>query len=138
MDHHIHRKRRLANSAFFSQSSIKNTEPIIHAKIDLLCKNLMNAMAEQTIIDVGVSVLAFTMDTVCTIAFDISQDYLDNLDEAREWHDTIAAVAKMTTLLKQFPWLLGVAMKLPIAIFEILTPALGRLLRLHDVSHFRT
>lgn len=107
---------------------------IIHAHIDHLCSNLSQSISDQKILNVGVTVLAFTTDTVCKIAFDGPPGYLEDYKAAKEWHDTIAAIAKMTTLLKQFPWLLGIAMKMPVSVIELLSPALARLLKLHSVS----
>ena len=126
---------RLANSGFFSQHAVKEAEPVIRRHIEQLCRNLSATIAEGSIVELWVALLAFTTDTISKIAFGSSRGLLGDTEGIKSWHETIIAVAKMTTLLKQFPWMAGLAMKLSVRGFQLVSPALARLLGLHRVRH---
>ena len=55
--------------------------------------------------------------------------------QAEEWNRTIRAVAKLTSLVKQFPWIINLFKKLPLGMLQRLAPDLARILQLHQVSN---
>lgn len=89
---------------YFSKSSIAQLEPFIKQRVDMLCRSLEQQSKEGPV-ELHTIYLAFANDTVCSFAFDYSMDLLNNPALAKEWKKTISAIASMTPLIKQLPWL---------------------------------
>lgn len=89
------------------------------------------------VINLTVTYLAFTTDTLCRLAFGGSLNLQDTGDNARDWAVTMKAVARLMPITKQFPFLIGWVKKVPIPIIHFFLPALARLLKLHQVSRVR-
>ena len=78
--------------------------------------------------------LAYANDTVCQYAFDYSMRLLEEPQKAQEWMTTIASVASLTPLIKQFTWLIPTVKMVPPAILRKTVPRLYRILSLQTVS----
>lgn len=61
---------------------------------------------------------------------------LDDEVKATDWQRTIAALAMLTSLVRQAPWLITVALKLPVGFWMRVMPSLGRIVRLMKVRVF--
>ncbi|KAA8574347.1 hypothetical protein EYC84_005830 [Monilinia fructicola] len=131
VNHHVHRKRRAANSYFFSQKSITGAEPLLKERVEELCGIMHDAFLSKKIIELKLTFLAFSTDTVCQYVFAEPPRLQSNREAAELWHETINAVSGLAPLIKQFPWLIPVAKKLPSAVVDFFAPILGRLLRYH-------
>ena len=59
---------------------------------------------------------------------------LEDPNIARDWKATIGALAGMTPLVKQFPWLHDVTNWVPGSLLGRVSPKLGRIIRLKQVS----
>jgi cytochrome P450 len=134
IDHEVHRKRRAAVSPFFSKTAVTSAEPMIYRKMDLLCQPLRDSLAIGGVVELRKSYLAMTTDTLCGHAFDKSLDLLDEDRKADEWKRTIRAVAILTPLIKQFTWIIPLALKLPLAPLRMVVPDLARIVALHRVG----
>ncbi|KAB8288832.1 hypothetical protein EYC80_010735 [Monilinia laxa] len=137
VNHHVHRKRRAANSYFFSQKSINAAEPLLKERVEELCEIIHGGFLHKKIIELKLAFLAFSTDTVCQYVFAEPPRLQKNPEDAKQWHETIGAVSRLTPLIKQFPWLIPVAKKLPSAMVDFLLPTLGRLLRYHSQVHHK-
>ncbi|RAL64506.1 hypothetical protein DID88_001981 [Monilinia fructigena] len=135
VNHHVHRKRRAANSYFFSQKSIATAEPLLKERVEELCEIIHDGFLHKKIIELKVTFLAFSTDTVCQYVFAEPPRLQRNPEDAKLWHETIGAVSTLTPLIKQFPWLIPVAKKLPSVMVDFFSPTLGRLLRYHAHVH---
>ena len=62
---------------------------------------------------------------------------LDAYEKSRSWTKTMDAVGKITPLAKQFPWIVPIALNLPLSIVQVLNPDLARLIQLHKVRILR-
>lgn len=62
---------------------------------------------------------------------------LKDEEKAREWQRTIAALAMLTSLVRQAPWLITIALKLSVGFWMTIAPPLGRIVRLNRVSDFQ-
>lgn len=99
-----------------------------------LCEIFHDAFLGKKIVELKLTFLAFSTDTVCQYVFAEPPSLQKSVEDAKRWHETIEAVGKITPLVKQFPWVIPVAKKLPSTIVDFFLPALGRLLSYHFVS----
>lgn len=66
--HDAHRKRRPDISSFISEKSVASNEPLIHAKVELLCDVFEATMNKGETFNIRVPLLAYTTDfTVLTL-----------------------------------------------------------------------
>ena len=133
IDHDEHRMRRAAIGSYFSKARITALEPFLHERVGLLCDSLLR-QARDGPVEMHTLFLAFANDTVCSYAFDYSMNLLEDPQRAKDWRLTINAVSSLTPLIKQFPWFIGVAKRIPHLFLRALVPRLARLLSLQMVS----
>jgi len=139
VEHDVHRKRRGAISAFFSKRAVNDIEPWIHDKTEQLCANMRQQQKRDGSVELRSNFLAMTTDMIAAHALNGSnpQKTLNLLQDERkalEWQKTIAAVALLTPICKQIPWLIPMALKLPVGFWMSIAPPLGRIVRLNRVS----
>ena len=60
---------------------------------------------------------------------------LKDEEKAKDWQKTIAALAMLTALVKQAPWLIPIALKLSVGLWMMVAPPLGRIVRLNRVRY---
>ncbi|KAL8732133.1 MAG: hypothetical protein Q9181_004048 [Wetmoreana brouardii] len=135
IDHEIHRKRRAAISPFFSKGSVSSAEAMIHTKTKLLEQNMRRNLANGGVVELRKTYLAMTTDTLSAHTFDRSLDLLKEDQRANEWKRTIKAVAVLTPLIKQFTWIIPLALKLPLGPLRMAVPDLARIVALHRDMH---
>lgn len=60
---------------------------------------------------------------------------LQGNDQALEdWAETLRMVGVAFPLLRQFPWMIKLALEIPLWIFQMIVPTLSRFLELHKVG----
>lgn len=96
VDHNIHRKRRAANSPFFSKQAIKAAEPLIQEQVKKLCDVLHKSHVDGDVVELRVSFLAFSTDTASSYVLGESKGLQDEKVKAKEWSETILAVPRLT------------------------------------------
>ena len=133
IDHDTHRKRRAAISPFFSRNTISTVESMIHDKMESLCVRLAEQLANGGVAEMRKNYLALTTDTLCGHAFDRSLNLLASDQAAINWQKTIKAITLLTPLVKQFTWIIPVALKLPLRPLQMIQPDLARINALHRV-----
>lgn len=131
--HDMHRMRRSAISSYFSKPSIADLEPFIHKRVELLCHTL-RSQSRKGPVDVHALFLAYANDTVCAYSFDYSMNLLEDSEIASNWKLTINAIASLTPLIKQFPWIIPVVRRIPGWFLRTILPKLERLLSLQEVG----
>ena len=107
---------------------------MIHGKMRLLCQRLKETLANGGVVELRKTYLAITTDTLSGHAFQKSLGLLEEDRKADEWKKTIKAVAILTPLIKQFTWIIPLALKLPLAPLEMVVPDLARIVALHRVG----
>jgi hypothetical protein len=60
-------------------------------------------------------------------------DLLEDEKKARGWKSTIHAIALLTPLIKQFTWVIPIALMLPVRPLELAVPDIARVVRLRRV-----
>lgn len=109
---------------------------MIHAKAERLVSRLQEQFEKYGFAEMRANYLATTTDALCLHAFGGSMDLLENEQRSKNWQQTIKAVAVLTPLVKQFTWIIPVALSLPLAPLRLVVPDLARIVALHRVCHF--
>lgn len=86
--------------------------------------------------------LAMTTDMIAAHALNGSNpqttlNLLKNEERARDWQKTIAAIALLTAIVKQAPWLIPAALQLSVGFWMAIAPPLGHIVRLNRVSRYQ-
>ncbi|KAL8697028.1 MAG: hypothetical protein Q9224_002505, partial [Gallowayella concinna] len=126
VSHSHHRIRRRALNPYFSKSSTASLEPFIQRRVELLCRSLKQQLREGPV-ELHTIYLAFANDTVCSFAFHYSMNLLEDPSLARDWKATISAIASMTPLVKQFPWLHDAVEWIPPSLLNRIAPQFARI-----------
>ena len=139
VDHEIHRKRRAAISASFSKRAVNDIEPWIHERTEALCATMRHQQDRDGSVELRVNFLAMTTDMIAAHVLNRSNpqntlNLLEDESKAKDWQKTIVALAVLTCVVKQAPWLIPIALKLPIELWMTILPLLGRIVRLNKVS----
>ncbi|CAG8978292.1 hypothetical protein HYALB_00010291 [Hymenoscyphus albidus] len=129
VDHNLHRKRRQANSPFFSTKSVAASETTLKTQLEILSAKFSDRLKNNEVVVMRNTVLAYTTDALGSICFDEAFGFQKNEKDAEEWASTMEAVAALTPLLKQFPSLIGFADYIPLPVIQMLNPTFGRLLK---------
>ena len=87
----------------------------------------------QEVLKLRVTFLAYATDIVCCYVFDKPMGLQKDEQRAERWSETILNVARCTPFVKQFPWILDLALRIPVPVLEKLTPTMGGLARFHSV-----
>ncbi|ATZ56752.1 hypothetical protein BCIN_13g05840 [Botrytis cinerea B05.10] len=131
VEHDIHRKRRAANSHLLSTRAISDAHPLILDQVRILSDQFERYLSTKEIIDLRVTFLAFTTDTITRYALGENKNLQENKTLAVDWSATIRAVARITPPMKQFPWMMAVALYISIKIIRFFMPELSRLVHYH-------
>jgi hypothetical protein len=107
---------------------------LLQERVQELCDVLHKSYVREEVIELKLKFLAFTTDTVCQYVFAEPPRLQKDTETAKQWQRTIEAVGRITPLIKQSPWLISAAAKVPLAIIESLLPDLGRLLSYQNVG----
>lgn len=81
-----------------------------------------------------VNYLAAAIDTLSSHVLDKSLDLLHNDLKAMNWHITTNTIALLTPLVKQYTFILPVALKIPVPFLQFVWPALARVVAFNNVS----
>ncbi|KAL8753030.1 MAG: hypothetical protein Q9184_005544 [Pyrenodesmia sp. 2 TL-2023] len=130
IDHELHRKRRGAISPFFSKSTVASAEPTIYKNVALLEQTLRDGLARGGVVELRKTYLAITTDTLADHAFQRNLGLLGSERRSDDWRRTIKAVAVLTPLIKQFTWIIPLALRLPLAPLRLVVPDLARVVAL--------
>lgn len=132
--HDIHRKRRNAMGAVFSKGAAAASEDMIYSNAELLLQRVQDQIKTNGSAEMRTNFLAFSTDTLSHHCFGHNINLLVDDDKAVGWKRTIRAIAILTPLAKQFPWIIPLALKSPIAPLQMMVPDLARIVKLRRVS----
>lgn len=110
------------------------SEDIIYDKAELLNNYLSKKAATGDIVELRQTFLALTTDALSRHTLDRSSDLIRSEQAASEWLRTIKAIAGLTPLVKQFTWIIPIALKLPLAPLRAVVPDLARIVALRMVG----
>ncbi|MCJ1440789.1 MAG: hypothetical protein MMC23_001275 [Stictis urceolatum] len=130
ISHEIHRERRAALGPFFSKSSTSAAEAVINEKVGIFIQSLQEQSLRQGYCEMRLNYLAMATDILCNHTFQSSMNLLTNAQKAKNWHATIRAIAILTPLVKQFTWIIPLALKIPLRLLSVVVPDLARIVAL--------
>ncbi|KAL9042704.1 MAG: hypothetical protein Q9180_000406 [Flavoplaca navasiana] len=134
ISHHVHRKRRAALGPFYSKAAVIPAEDVLYDKLDKLCQLLKKKAVENSVVELRQTSLALTTDALSHHTFHQSSDLLSNEQAAAEWLRTVKAIAGLTPLVKQYTWIIPLALKLPLAPLRAIVPDLARIVALRKIT----
>lgn len=125
IDHDVHRRRRNAVNVFFSSSSIRRLEPILHERLARLLGRLR--ADEDKPVQVHPFFRAFANDVITTYAFGRSFGLLDRPDLGRPFFEATDAFFRLEHLFGHFFWLADLVHSMPLWVVPLLFPSLKEL-----------
>lgn len=137
VSHSIHRKRRAAINPLFSKNTVAASEILIYEQVDSLLGRIHGQINQHGSAEMRTNYLAFATDVVTSYCFEQPTHLLANEKEAEDWKSTIGTVASLTPVIKQFGWILPLALRLPVRLVEALNSDLVRVIKLRSVSRER-
>ncbi|KAI9721170.1 MAG: hypothetical protein M1828_005277 [Chrysothrix sp. TS-e1954] len=142
VEHEVHSKRRGAIGPLFSKKAILELQPILLGNANTLCESMLNQSREDGEAETRANFLAYATDTINDHAFEDERQtestrLIGNIGNMRRWRRTIAALALLTPIVKQFPFLIPLALKIPVSIWMAFAPNLGRIVALNQEMHTR-
>ena len=123
--HELHRKRRAANLSLLAKRAVVDAVPMIQARIKKLCAAFARAAERGAPLELSVTFLAFTTDTMGYFLLNEDLGMQDQAAEAAKWQAGTHQMARATPLIKQFPWLVKPGLMIPQFVWEALAPEVG-------------
>lgn len=135
-DHDVHRVRRAALERPLSRKSVAVNYDMFCHKADLLCDVFRSSLVETIPLDTRVWLLAYATDCFEGHMFRESgrMELLMNPQKAVEWKKSIVALLHWTPVVRQLPWIILTAKKLPVYIIRPLFPELAHVVNIFKVS----
>lgn len=133
--HDTHRRRRATINPLFSKGSCAASESAIYDNVELLFARIDDQIKHTGSAEMRQNYLAFTTDTLSEHCFGATSGLLLNDQAAHEWQKTIKAVATLTPLAKQFPWIIPLALKCPLKPLQSIVPNLARIVKARRVRY---
>lgn len=99
----------------------------------MLCDSLEKQITTNGSAEMRQNYLALTTDIVSDHAFGQSLKLLHAEQDAQDWKRTIKAIAILTPLVKQFTWIIPLALRLPLRPLQFVVPDLARIVALRRV-----
>lgn len=100
----------------------------------MLCSNLQKQLLETGNAELLVNYLAAAIDTLSSHVLDRSLGLLYDDKKAMDWHITSNTIAILTPLMKQYTWIIPIALEIPVLFLEKVWPSLARIVALNNVS----
>jgi hypothetical protein len=94
----------------FSKRAIVNFQPVILAKLEILCKRIAKYKESGGVFNVLDAYAAFAGDVITEYAFGISYNQLDLPDFRGSFHDAYIAMGEFSHVVIMFPWIYTVGL----------------------------
>jgi hypothetical protein len=135
VEHNVHRQRAAANAPLMSRKVVVENIPMIREQLLKLRRAFESAANNRIAIELGVTFLAFTTDVAGQYFFGETLGLQDDIEKASAWKHATHSVARGTPIIKQFPGILKLALKIPLAVWKKLDPVTSALLQTqHDMG----
>ena len=135
VSHDLHRARRAVLNPFFSKRSVTKFSSSISSAVEQLCVRLQGFQNTGQPINLKVAFGALTLDIISEYSFARSSKTLADPDFASETWKAMFAMAELSMLLKQYPWLSTVAKAMPKWVVAVFNPNMIKSLELREVSN---
>ena len=129
IDHDVHRRRRNAYDKYFSKQSIRNYTDVIQAAIDKMCARMRQISKSGKPVNLLHVYSAMTGDVVTGYCFPESYGLLDQPDCGTDLHNMFASTLENAHMVKFFPFLFPLMLKLPQQVTTFLIPGMAHTFR---------
>ena len=129
IDHDVHRRRRNVYDKYFSKQSIRNYTDVIQAAIDKMCVRMRQISRSGRPVNLLHVFSAMTTDVVTGYCFPESYGLLDEPDCGTDLHNMFAATVENAHMVKFFPFLFPLMLKLPQQVTAFLIPGMAHTFR---------
>lgn len=134
--HERHRIRRNSLAPYFSKASVYRLEPTVQSVIDKLVSRLEGECGTGNVLNLIDAFTALTADIIVQYTFAKPYGFIDNPDFAHMWHKGMMDASETSHLFKQFGWMEPMMRKIPQNFVAMMSPQLGALMMLGNVSRF--
>ena len=107
---------------------------MIYEQAELLCESLGKQLDQNGVAEMRLIFTAWATDVISILALPKPLHLLEDQQAALNYHLTTKAAMLLTPLQKQFPWLVETALRLPLALVQLMSPNLARSVALYRVS----
>ena len=132
----MHRRRRVPVSSYFSKNSVTEMQNRIWERAGHMCDVFQKHYQTNRVVNGRATFLGWSNDTLRSCAFGECLNLLDDPQRAMAFDRVFKAFARFYPILKQFEWIIPVALELPIGPFWYIYTPLATLLTVHVVSIF--
>ena len=122
VDHDVHRRQRRPYNNKFSKQSIMAYSNVIQTFANKLCDNFRHCQTEGTRINIDQAYTALAGDIVSGYCFPSSYGLLDDPSFAQTFYEVWQSFIGFAHIMKQFPWLFPLMLKLPRRVVGYLVP----------------
>lgn len=133
ISHDLHRKRRSAINSLFSKGAAASSVDVVYDKTELLLQNVDEQIRQQGFSAIKLNWLAMVVDFSTEYFFNYGMNLQKDESKAQVWSEAICSVALSTPFVKQFTWLIPLAVKLPIQFLQLISPQVSRIVKLRRV-----
>ncbi|KAK3115097.1 hypothetical protein LTR53_005913 [Teratosphaeriaceae sp. CCFEE 6253] len=132
VEHDLHRRRKAPNMLLLGKRTVTESIPIIRDQMAKLQEHFETAAGTGTVLDLPLVFLAFTTDVAGQYLLQQDLGMQDDLPgKAQRWKDGTQQLARMTPLVKQFPWLTGPINMIPLSVWRRLDPNVAALMEVN-------
>lgn len=130
----LHRNRRAAVAPFFMLTAIRQFDPVIRTKLELLSQKFVTCQQSGEVVCLDEAFTATMTDIVTHYGFGVTHGFLEGDGFAPEWHDLLKGASEQTTLVKHLPGLVHFASIVPETLLLRLRPQIARAIDFAKVS----
>ncbi|MCJ1318995.1 hypothetical protein MMC15_004327 [Xylographa vitiligo] len=131
VSHTMHRRRRVPVSSYFSKNSVTEMQDRIWERAGHMCDVFQKHYQMNRVVNGRATFLGWSNDTLRSCAFGECLNLLDDPQRAMAFDLVFKAFARFYPILKQFEWIIPVALELPIGPFWYIYTPLATLLTVH-------
>ncbi|KAJ8114447.1 hypothetical protein OPT61_g3679 [Boeremia exigua] len=124
----LHRNRRAAVAPYFLLTAIRQFDPVIRAKLEMLSRKFENCRETGEVVCLDEAFTATMTDIVAQYGFGMQHGFLDRDGFAPEWHYLLRGASEQTTLTKHMPGLVGIARLFPTSWLLTIRPQIAHAL----------
>ena len=129
IDHDVHRMRRKALSPMFSVKRISDFQPVIQAKVRMLCDKFTMYQKDGQVLQLDQAWMALTTDIITEYAFARAYNHLDSPNFQGTLHEALLTIAATGHFALHFPIVFPILDMLPdwfvIKVQPVLQPVVG-------------
>ncbi|TVY27685.1 Cytochrome P450 monooxygenase [Lachnellula hyalina] len=125
----VHRRRRAALNPMFSRRSVMNLVPVIHEKLELLCKQFDEYVESHKPVNLTKAFPALTGDIMMEYFFGFTYSHVES-PGFLSFHEAYLGFISSGHIATQFPWFLPLMDSIPDSIVMRFFPLLSSLIRL--------